>query len=294
MVQPLKRQASNEVSRPVSALQRLWEHGDFAITVQLPPLFTTQTEGFVEQVAAQSRWFDAVLVADGPDGAVTLSSLALAVLFGRAGLETIALFSGRDKNRLALQSDILSLGALQIPNLLVDMRPLDRASLLHNADARLVAELDGPALLSTAISMRDKAHFVSGASIKTPPVFYLGALISLENLPLIEEMEAAQFFVVTPSPDAPRLSDMLCSFATAHADFLRTRPLLVSLELAAGPLHEQTALSDPLDEIRMQTVITAMHILRKCDAVRGFNIIVPQIAYLAQLEYLARAATSRG
>src|SRR5215475_13403754 len=124
----------NEPSR----LQQLWARGGFAITLQFPPLLTTRAEQLVEQMATWMTDFDAVLTGDASDGAVALSGLAMAVFFQRAGIETIVQVSGRDRNRLALQSDILSVSTLGISNLLVDTRLVERAHLSQTPDARLV------------------------------------------------------------------------------------------------------------------------------------------------------------
>jgi hypothetical protein len=252
----------------VSNLQRLWESGGFAITVQPSLPLTGAPGGFVEQVAAHANLFDAVLVADPPGGAVALSSLAAAVLLKRIGIEAIVQISGRDRNRLALQSDILGLGALGIPNLLIDTRPVVRASLIQNADARLVTDLDGPALLHAAVKMRDEARFISGASIKKPPVLYVGSLFSLEEQVQTSALSSAQFLVTTPVHDVYRLAAALVAFQSAHADFLQTRPLLVSLPLIMDSTVESAS---------------AIEVLKGLDGICGFNIVVEKQANLALL-----------
>src|SRR5947209_434050 len=107
MVQPVEYQPDDTAASPVSQLQRLWMNGGFAITAQFPPPLTSQAGEFVAQVASWAIRFDALLTADAPEGAIALSSLTMAVLLRRAGLETIVQMSGRDRNRLALQSDML-------------------------------------------------------------------------------------------------------------------------------------------------------------------------------------------
>ncbi|MBV9232217.1 MAG: hypothetical protein JOZ18_23105 [Chloroflexi bacterium] len=322
MVQPIKHLADGKVVGPVSKLQQALERGGFAITVQLPALFTTQARDDIEQVEIRNRLCDAVIAADAPDGAIALGSLAYAVLLQRAGIEPVAQFSGRDRNRLALQSEILSLSVLKIPNLLVDTRPVERASLGQNADARLVTDLNGPALLATAARLRDEARFTSGASIKVPPVFYLGALVNLEDSLPIEELSATQFLVTTAVHDVQRQADMLASCWNAHADFLQTRPLLVSLPFVAGVREkdagslkglktrspatspppaptgttgappknlylrggERTGDQDGLYEASIQAMVDAIKLMKKCEGVRGCNILVERFADLALLE----------
>jgi len=275
---------------------------------------TAGAGSFIEQVAAQANLFDAVLSVDAPGGAVALSSLAMAVLFRRAGIEAIAQFSGRDRNRLALQSDILGLGALGIPNLLVDMRPVVRASLAQNADARLITDLDGPALLATAVRMRDEASFISGASIKKPPALYVGALFSLDEqvqisayVPFSQMSEAsresgvsgcisitalssAQFVVTLPVYDAHHFAATLAAFQVAHPDFLQTRPLIVSLPLFTDSPVESTMAPSEARETGVQHVTSAIEVLKGLDGICGFNIIVGKQADLALLGQIVAKA----
>ncbi|GAC1391026.1 MAG: hypothetical protein NVS4B11_14960 [Ktedonobacteraceae bacterium] len=288
MAQPMKYQSNTHAIGRVSHLQRLWEDGGFAITVQLPP--TSEAGDLMAQVAAQAKLFDAVVVADAPGGAVALSSLAMALLLKRVGIETLVQFNGRDRNRLALQSDLLSLGALGIPNLLVDMRPVVRASLIQNADARLVTDLDGPALLATAIRLRDEARFISGFNIKTPPALYIGAFFSLEEH--IRDLNSAQFVVTTPVYDVHGFAAVLVAFQSAHPDFLQTRPLLVSLPLIIDSTVENSVAPGEVRETGMQKVASSIEVLKGLDGIRGFNIVVSEQTDLALLERTVRKANS--
>lgn len=284
MIQPSKHRSENQLAAPASNLQRLWEDGDRAYTLQLPPISTPWAEPVIERLAARSGDMDAALVADAPGGAIALSAMAQAVLIQRAGLPALVQIHGRDKNRLALQSEILGLGALHIPNVLVDTRPVGRASLGRNADARLVSDLDGPALLATAARLRDEARFLSGASIKTPPVFYLGALVSLEDPLFVEKLAAAQFLVTEPLASVQRLAELLPPFLAARADFLRTRPLLVSVPLLPGSRAERQGLDGHAREADGESFSAALALLAGLPGVRGCNVVIPDLADLAVLE----------
>ncbi|HEY7414216.1 MAG TPA: hypothetical protein VH593_03420, partial [Ktedonobacteraceae bacterium] len=222
-------------------------------------------------------------------GAVALSSLAYAVLLKRAGIEPIVQAHGRDRNRLALQGELLGLGALQIPNLLIDTRPVERANLVHNSDARLVDDLNGPALLATAAMLRDEARFTSGATIKTPPTFFLGALIHLEDRLPIEELSAAQYIVTTPLHDLQHQAHLLASFQATYADFLKTRPLLVSLPLITSAQSTMVSSKKIPYEASMRTMVTMIEMLKMYDGVRGCNIFVEHFADLYLLEHVASA-----
>lgn len=284
MVRSLNEQMNRPFSGPVSILQRLWESGENVLTLQLPPLLTADASDFVKQVAVQARQFDAVLAANPSSGEVAVSSLAMAVLLKRAGIETIVQVSGRDRNRLALQSDLLGLGALGIHNLLIDIRPVMRASLVQNADARLVTDLNGPALLAAAVRMRDEGRFISGSSIKLPPVFYIGAFFSLEEHIQIEALNGTQFVVTPPVDDVQKFLAAIVAFQASYPDFLQTRPLLVSLPLTAHSAAERIGAG----EASIQQLATSVKALRGCTSIRGFNITVGRQSDLAALEQIVR------
>ena len=291
MVQRAQYQSGDTGIKPVSRLQQQWASGSFVLTVQLPPLLNASAHGIIEQVAARASSFDAVLAPDAPGGAVALSSLAMATLLRRAGVEAIVQMSGRDRNRLALQSDILGLSVLGVHNLLIDIRSPQRASLVQNSDARLVTDLYGPALLNAAATMRDNGRFTSGASIKTPPAFYLGALIALVDRFPIEELSAAQFLVTTPLADVQHLTDTLSTCCTAHTDFFQTRPLLVSLPLGNGS-QEEAGSDRNTTEARAEAMVDAIEALNMCEGVRGCNIVLERLADLAVVERVAFSLAS--
>jgi len=291
MVQRAQYQPGEAIN-PVSRLQQQWSRGSLVLTVQLPPLLNASVGGIIEQIAMHSSSFDAVLAPDSPGGAVALSSLAMAALLRRAGVEAVVQMSGRDRNRLALQSDMLGLSVLGVRNLLIDTRPPQRVSLVQNPDARLVVDLYGPALLNAAATMRDDGRFTSGASIRTPPVFYLGALVALEDHFPVEELSAAQFLVTTPLADVQHLADTLSTCYAAHTDFFQTRPLLVSLPLAVGSQEEADSNRNVLED-RAEALVGAIETLSMYEGVRGCNIVLERLADLAVVERVAFALASR-
>lgn len=281
LLQPSQQPAGSQMPAPISRLQLLWASGGFALTLQVQPPFVPAAATLHRLASGLLQEHPAVLVADAPDGAIALSSLAQAVLLQRSGLAPIVQLSGRDRNRLTLQSDLLGLCALNLPDVLIDTRPITHASLGQHADARLVGDLDGPALLATAARLRDEACLLSGARLKTPPASYLGALIALEQPFPLEHLAAAQFLVSAPPTRSQRLDELLPSFVQTYADALRSRPLLVSLPLDA---HADSA----------QAVRATLELLRQWPAVRGWNMVVADAAGLAALAQMsARDRCSR-
>ncbi len=276
MIQP-SGYRSDRVVGSGARLPQVWESGGFALTVQVPPPVTSRQLAWMAEQLAR---FDAVVAAEAQDGTIALSSMAQAVLLQRAGLFPMVQLSSHAKNRLALQGDILGLGALAIPCVLIDTRSVEWTSFEHRSGARLVTDLDGPALLATAARLRDEARFLSGASIKTPPVFSLGALIDLAAPLAAGLLESAQFLVTAPLAGTQHLSDLLATFQHTHADVLRSRPLLVSV-----PCTQRS----PSGQVRTaqdawQTWLATLQEVRQYEAVRGCNLVLEQPADLALLD----------
>lgn len=80
----------------------------------------------------------------------------------------------RDRNRIALQSDLLSAGALGIPNLV--LMTGDRPERGDHADATAVFDLSSASLMTTARTLRDGGMLLSGRHVDPPPRFLLGAV----------------------------------------------------------------------------------------------------------------------
>jgi methylenetetrahydrofolate reductase (NADPH) len=111
-----------------------------------------------------------------------MSALAAAAILAQNGIEPILQMSCRDRNRIALQSDLLGAAALGIRNLL--MLRGDDPSAGDQADAKPVFDLDTQALAATAAMMRDRGELPSGRALQDRPAFFIGATDSpLDPLP---------------------------------------------------------------------------------------------------------------
>ena len=84
----------------------------------------------------------------------------------------------RDRNRIALQSELLSASALGVPNVVIMTGDHPRHG--DHADAKPVFDLDSTQLLRVATAMRDQGRLMSGGELKPPPSWFLGAV---ENPP---------------------------------------------------------------------------------------------------------------
>lgn len=184
----------------------------FAITAEIGPPRGADTAPVAEKAAALRGCVDAVNITDNQGATVRLSSLGGSVAALRAGIEPIMQLTCRDRNRIALQSELLSASALGVPNVLIMTGDHPRNG--DHPDATAVFDLDSTRLLSVATAMRDKGTLMSGAELNPPPSWLLGAV---ENPPgrasSAEEAEAA----------AEKATGRLAGKINAGAQFVQTQ-----------------------------------------------------------------------
>src|SRR5271155_3906577 len=158
---------------PVSFRRRL-ANGEFAITAEIGPPRGADTAPIARKAALLRACVDAVNITDNQSAAVRLSSLAGSLAALRAGIEPIMQLTCRDRNRIALQSELLSASAMGIPNILVMTG--DHPRFGDHADAKPVFDLDSVQLLWVARTMRDESRLLNGRALDPPPSWFLGAV----------------------------------------------------------------------------------------------------------------------
>src|SRR4029077_4946354 len=160
-------------SSPVSELQKRLRDGSFVVTAELSPPVSTDPAEFIDRALALRGLVTAINVTDGAGSKAHMSSLAAAHFLLRNGVEPILQMTCRDRNRIALQGELLGAAALGIRNLLA-LRG-DHPKLGDQPDTKPVFDLDTTALLATAQQMRLERRLPSGTEIKGPIRFVLGA-----------------------------------------------------------------------------------------------------------------------
>lgn len=148
--------------------------GRFAVTAEIGPPRGADREA-IGRAAAQLRgWVDAVNVTDNPGAHVQLGSLAGCLLAAEAGLEPVMQLTCRDRNRIALQSDLISAATLGIPNVL--LLTGDHPVFGDHPEAKPVFDLDGVQLVWTARMLRDEGRLLSGRVVEPRPDYLIGAV----------------------------------------------------------------------------------------------------------------------
>ena len=157
----------------MDTLQDKLRAGRFVITAEVTPPVSTDRNELLAKAAPLKGLADAVNITDGAGARPHLGSVAAAAMLVEAGIEPILQFTCRDRNRIALQSDLMSAAACGIRNLLV-LRG-DDPSAGDQPDAKPVFDLDPRQLLETARHLRDGGELPSGRKVSGSASFFLGA-----------------------------------------------------------------------------------------------------------------------
>ncbi len=148
--------------------------GGFAVTAEISPPRGASTTKITETAAQLRDWVDAVNVTDNQGSNVRLASWAGSLAVQAAGLDPVMQMTCRDRNRIALQSDLLGASALGIRNILVMTG--DHPKFGDHPEAKPVFDLDSAQLLWTLRTMRDQHVLLSGRKLNPAPDCFLGAV----------------------------------------------------------------------------------------------------------------------
>ncbi len=147
-----------------SNLERVFAAGHFAITAELGPPKSADVEVIKTKAAYLKGQVDAVNITDNQTAIVRMSSIAAGFLAMQEGLEPIIQITCRDRNRLAIQSDVLGAYALGLKNILCLTG--DHQVFGNHSTAKNVFDMDSIQLIQALKDMRDEKKFICGDEIK--------------------------------------------------------------------------------------------------------------------------------
>ncbi len=154
-------------------MERLLRQGRFAVTAELNPPDSADPREVYERALVLSEVVDAINATDASGANVHMSSVGICSLLTRAGYAVVMQISCRDRNRIAIQGDVLGAAAMGVANILCLTG--DGVQVGDQPAAKPVFDLDSIALLSTIRAMRDEGRFLSGRKLTTPPRVFIGA-----------------------------------------------------------------------------------------------------------------------
>lgn len=185
-----------------SRLERVLRAGRFAVTAESNPPDSADPEDVYQAAQPLGEVVDAINATDASGANCHMSSVGISALLTRAGYSAVYQISCRDRNRIAIQGDVLGAAAMGISNVLCLTG--DGVGVGDQPGAKPVFDVDSLSLLRIIRMMRDQGRFLSGRKIKRPPNLFLGAA---EN-PCIPPLEWR--------------ADRLAKKVEAGADFIQT------------------------------------------------------------------------
>ena len=155
-----------------SKLRKLLKENKFVFTAETSPPDSGNKDVVIEEVECLNGLADAINVTDGAGAKSHMSALATAAILAQNGIEPILQFTTRDRNRIAIQGDLLGGWALDIPNILCLYG--DEVKGGDQPDTKEVRDLDTIGILKTAHEIKTKKMYPSGRKINDAPEFFIG------------------------------------------------------------------------------------------------------------------------
>ncbi len=220
-------------------LQEKLEFKKFIILAEMEPPKGTDVSSLAANATNVKGRVDAFVVPEMSNAVMKMSSLGAALLLQNLGLETVMQVCCRDRNRLALQADLLAAQALGIPNVMAVGG--EDISFGDHHQARAVNDLDILELLG-AIQTLQSGRDLAGIELRGAPRFLVGAQVNVgksggaldaELADLDKKMAAgAQFFITTPIFDLDVLDQFRKVLGSRPATIIPTVMLLKSVGMA--------------------------------------------------------------
>ena len=155
-----------------SKLRKSLNDNKFVFTAETSPPDSGSKIDVIDQVKSLKGLADAINVTDGAGANSHMSALATAAIIAEDGIEPILQFTTRDRNRIAIQGDLLGGWALNIPNILCLYG--DEVKSGDQPEAKEVRDLDTISLLKTANNIKVNKNYPSGRKIANAPDFFIG------------------------------------------------------------------------------------------------------------------------
>jgi methylenetetrahydrofolate reductase (NADPH) len=183
-------------------LEKLLRAGEFTVTAELSPPDSSDPQEVFEKARIFHGSVDAMNATDGSGANCHMSSVAVCAILRRANYSVVMQVSCRDRNRIAIQGDVLGAAAIGVASILCLTG--DGVQAGDHPQAKPVFDLESITLLSMLRRMRDESQFQSGRKITQPPRVFLGAAanpfmppLDFRPIRLAKKIEAGAQFIQT-------------------------------------------------------------------------------------------------
>ncbi len=249
-------------------LQKKLASGEFVILAEMEPPKGTDVAAMVTNAANVKRQVDAYVIPEMSNAVMKMSSLGGALLLQSKGLETVLQCCCRDRNRLALQGDLLAAQALGVPNVMA----VSGEEITHgdHHQARPVDDLDLMGLLA-AIQTLQAGRDLAGVDLQGAPNFFVGATVKIptNDGDLLTEMReldkkiaaGASFFITPPVYETKALKSFTQHLRGRKATVIPTVLLLKSVGMAR---YINRLLSPKIPEELITRIQKASDRVREC------------------------------
>lgn len=183
-------------------LERVLRAGAFAVTAEIAPPDSADPNDVYTRAELFDGYVDAMNATDGSGANCHMSSVGMCSLLTRRGYAMVMQVSARDRNRIAIQGDVLGASAMGVSNILCLTG--DSVEVGDHPEAKPVFDLDCVSMLEMVRTMRDEKRFLSGRPLTEPPRVFLGAAANpfgppqdYRPLRLAKKIEAGAQFIQT-------------------------------------------------------------------------------------------------
>jgi 5,10-methylenetetrahydrofolate reductase len=292
----------------MSKLKQALERGEFVVTGEIGPPKGVDLNKCLDEATALRNQVTAINVTDLQSAVMRIGSLAVSTKLIERGLEPVFQITCRDRNRLALQSDLLSAWAMGIENVLCLTG--DHPALGDHTEAKPVYDLDSVQLLQAATAL-SKGRDMSDHELESKPDFFLGAVITPAAEPLEPQLikmgkkieAGARFFQTQAIYEPARFEQFMNAVAKYNVPVIAGIVLLKSAAMArfmnesvAGINVPDSIIREmeetPKEDRKKKAVEITAGILREVKPMcQGFHImpmgwddLVPEIIKQAELK----------
>jgi methylenetetrahydrofolate reductase (NADPH) len=275
--------------------ERVLRAGGFTVTAELNPPDSADPEEVYERARVFDGYVDAINSTDGSGANCHMSSVGVCALLTKCGYAPVMQVSCRDKNRIAIQGDVLGAAAMGVSNILCLTG--DGVQAGDQPEAKPVFDLDSISLLQTLRTLRDEQRFLSRRKLTSPPRVFLGGAANpfvppYEHRPyrLAKKVAAGAQFVQTQyCYDVPRLREYMAGvrdldlheqvyilvgvgpLASARAaEWIRTH--VPGIHIPDAVIRRLAGASRPRDEGK-KLCIELIQEIREIDGVHGVHVM---------------------